>query len=95
MQNYHKKYLFLTILFAFLMFVWVIAAVLFTGGKDISDFTEQDRLFFILFAAAELLNLFLLFLFGKKARTDYFLIRLEHFTKICYLNRVLVNTRKG
>ena len=68
MQNYHKKYPFLTILFAFLMFVWVIAAVLFTGGKDISDFTEQDRLFFTVFVAIELLNLFLLFLFAKKAR---------------------------
>lgn len=68
MQNYHKKYLLLTILFAFLMFVWVIVAVSLTGGREISDFTEQDRLFFTVFGAVELLNLFLLFLFAKKAR---------------------------
>ena len=68
MQNYHKKYLLLTILFAFLMFVWVIVAVSLTGGREISDFTEQDRQFFAVFGAVELLNLFLLFLFAKKAR---------------------------
>ena len=68
MQNYHKKYLLLTILCGFLMFAWVVAAVLLTDGKELSDFTEQDRLFFTVFAAAELLNLFLLFFFGKKAR---------------------------
>lgn len=69
MQNDHKKYLFLTILCGFLMFAWIGAAVFMTGGREIADFSEQDGLIFSIFIVAELVNLFLLFLFAKKART--------------------------
>ena len=49
MHNYHKKYLILTILCGLLLFVWIGATVLLTGGREISDFTRQDRVIFTVF----------------------------------------------
>ena len=68
MQNYHKKYLFLTILCCLLLFVWIAATVLLTGGREISDFTARDGVVFGIFCVTELATLFLTFLFARKTR---------------------------
>ena len=62
-----KVYFVLTILFAALLFVWLLIAVLLTGGRDVGDFTDADKKMMLAFAVVELVTLILTLVFANKA----------------------------
>ena len=62
-----KKYLAWTIVCAVLAFVWILVAVLLTGGRDFGEFTATDKKIMITFAVVELSTVILMFVLADKA----------------------------
>ena len=62
-----KKYLVWSIVCLTLSFVWILVAVLLTGGRDFGEFTATDKKIMITFAVVELSTVILMFVFADKA----------------------------
>ena len=62
-----KVYFALTVLFAALLFVWLLIVVRMTGGRDIGEFTAADKKIMTVFAAVEGLTFILTFVFANFA----------------------------
>ena len=56
MNKENKKYLIPTLVAVVLMFVWIFVTVALTGGREISDFTDTDKMIFVGFLVVELLT---------------------------------------
>ncbi|MBE6799600.1 MAG: hypothetical protein E7529_00180 [Ruminococcaceae bacterium] len=56
MNKENKKYLIPMLVAVVLMFVWIFVTVVLTGGREISDFTDTDKMFFTGFIIVELLT---------------------------------------
>ena len=56
MNKENKKYLIPTLVAVVLMFVWIFVTVVLTGGREISDFNDTDKMFFTGFIIVELLT---------------------------------------
>ena len=61
-----KKLLAVTIVFTVLMFLWILVAVLLTGGRDIGEFTPTDKTIMWIFAGVEIATVTLAFVFACK-----------------------------
>ena len=57
MNKENRKYLIPTIIASVLMFVWIFVTVFLTGSREISDFTDTDKMIFVGFIIAEFLTL--------------------------------------
>ncbi|MBE6790387.1 MAG: hypothetical protein E7535_04250 [Ruminococcaceae bacterium] len=57
MSKENRKYTVPTFVAVAFMFVWIILTVFLTGGREISDFTEQDKTIFSVFIILEVLTL--------------------------------------
>ncbi len=68
MNKENKKYLIPTLVAVVLMFVWIFVTVVLTGGREISDFTDTDKMFFTGFIIVELLTVTSIILFIVKAQ---------------------------
>lgn len=68
MNKENKKYLIPTLVAVVLMFVWIFVTVALTGGREISDFTDIDKMFFTGFIIVELLTLVPIIIFVIKAQ---------------------------
>lgn len=64
----NKKYLIPTLIAVALMFVWIFITVFLTGGREISQFNDTDRIIFAVFLVAELLTLAFIVIFVIKAQ---------------------------
>lgn len=54
----NKKYLISTVISSALMFIWIFITVFLTGGREIYEFTETDKLIFSCFIMMEILTVF-------------------------------------
>ena len=61
-----KKKLVIVFIGIALMFVYIILCIILTGGKDLSDFTETDELYFKVFIILEVANFILTMIFANK-----------------------------
>lgn len=68
MNKENKKYLIPTLVAVVLMFVWIFATVSLTGSREISDFTDTDKMIFAGFIVVELLTLAFIIIFIIKAQ---------------------------
>ena len=57
MNKENRKYMVPTLVACALMFVWIFVTVFLTGSREISDFTEMDKIIFTGFIVVELLTL--------------------------------------
>ena len=62
-----KVYFAVTVLFAVLLFVWLLIVVRMTGGRDIGEFTAADKKIMTVFAVVEGLTFILTFVFANFA----------------------------
>ena len=68
MNRENRKYFIPTIIATALMFVWIFVTVALTGGREISDFTDIDKMIFVGFLVVELLTVASIIFFIVKAQ---------------------------
>lgn len=61
-----KKWIVLTVIFGSMMFLAIAVTVLLTGGKDPSEFSNDDWTVFIIFGNFELIDVIVTFIFANK-----------------------------
>ena len=71
MNKENKKYLIPTLVAVMLMFVWIFVTAALTGGREISDFTDKDKMFFTGFIIVEILTLASIIIFIIKAQNGF------------------------
>ena len=85
-QAAHKKRLFYTLGSGALMFINILVAVLLTGGKEMSAFTQIDWTLFALMGVIEVLTVFFMFKFANQCGKCAFPIeQLKHQIKGAYV----------
>ncbi len=68
MNKENRKYFIPTIIATALMIVWIFVTVALTGGREISDFTDTDKMIFVGFLVVELLTVASIIFFIVKAQ---------------------------
>ncbi len=68
MNKEAKKRMIIIISAIALMFVWVFVTVFLTGGRDISDFTDTDKIIFAGFVVVEILTLGFVIVYAAKTQ---------------------------
>ncbi len=68
MNKENKKYMIPALVAIPFMFIWIFITVFLTGGREISDFTETDKIIFAGFIITELLTLAIMIICLTKAQ---------------------------
>lgn len=65
-KKQRTKWLWFTCFFCLMMLLVIVLTVLLTGGKDLSEFSRNDWIVFLIFAIFELLDVVVTFFFANK-----------------------------